>query len=395
MASEIISTSDPSDLTEQSSTNTRASTFNLKSFLIGGMICVFAGVLDSVCLHFAQASRWVGLPVWVTFCVFVLQTFVLSWYVGKRLSESKSMVAAWVFFFFWSLVCINLILCMVVLSSNWTMAMQLSLTFAFFAAQIGLVIVWGVLGSYDWRKRIPLFCLGLVLASYPFWLIDFRISGTRGWSTVLICYAGAVFVTCCVLRLWSFKITSLKFGKESDPGGEPKGQFTIIQLFVWTTIVAVCFGAGRFVPWQYLWESLWIKRIQFAMLAGMLMTVVTVSTCWAALGQRKSSEDSKGIFRVGAILFRILLMTVLFVLVAFGLQLSEAVNGSSAWARSFVGGWQLSLNSVDDTRIIFGIWTAWTTLNGLFLFGMLQIFAAAGCRLAKKPKGVQNKKIPH
>ena len=365
------------------------STSGLKPFVIGGLICIVAGVLDSFALELTNVSGWSGWPVWVTFALFILQTFVLSSYVGKQLNKSQRLVPAWTFFFFWSLVFINLILCLVLFVSNWREAMQLSLVFAFFAAQMGLVVVWGVLGAFDWRKRIPLACLGVFLATYPFWLIDSRRVSRNGWFSVLMCYFAAVFITCCVLKFRRYQLTTLNFGKAALENDEPKGQFSILQLFTWTTVVAVLFGIGRFIPWDMLWESLLTDWIQFAVLAAMLMTVITVATCWAALGRGRSSDDS-GKATGTSVVFRVLLLVVLLAACSIGLSLSESVFNNGGWSRSFVGGWNLSPQNMDHQLIIFGIWFAWTALNGLFLFGMLQIFAAAGCRLARKPKNVSS-----
>ena len=110
-----------------------------------------------------------------------------------------------------------------------------------------------------------------------------------------------------------------------------------------------------------------------------LVTVIAVSTCWAALGEPKGNKYD-------AVLVRLVIMLLLFTLIAYGLYSSEAVAAGGARGRtgSFIGGWAINLNT--QGHLVFGIWCAWTVLNGFFLFGLLQVFGAAGCRLVRKPK---------
>ena len=365
---------------------TQGSSFALRPFVIGGLICIGFGILDSSCFGIAGANKWYGWSVWLTFAVFVVQTFVLSKYVGTQLTKSRSLVPAWIFFYLWSLVFINLILCMVLFTSDWSRGMQLSLCFAFFAAQIGLVLVWGVLGTFDWQKRIPLSVVGLIFAAHPLWLFGSPRAG-RDWQRMLWYYIAGVFITCIILRLRRFRMTALTFGEVSQSDNEYRNQFSILQLLTWTSVVAVCFGVGRFIPWQLLWYQFRNEDFQFAVACGMLMTVITVATCWAGLGSSMPTQDSGKVWRALKPFARIPLLLILLGLCALGFSVSEVfITGSSAWSSSFVGGWNLKLQNSDHQKIIFGIWLAWAMLNGLFLFSMLQLFAVGGCRLARKPK---------
>jgi hypothetical protein len=356
--------------------------FSLRPLLIGALVCIVVGILDSVSLQLASSFSWQGWPVFCAFVLFVGQTYGLAWLVGRRILTSPNHLLIWTFFFVWSLVFINLILSVVVFESTWTEAMQSSLVFAFYAAQIGLVMIWGVLGSYDWQRRLPIFCCGLVAASYPLWAMgSYRTN--RSWYSILACYLISVFLSCLVLRLLRFQITGMKLN--TGPGAgvatvDSSAQFSILYLFIWTTIVAGLVGVGRFVPWDFLWESLLVERIRLATIGGLLMTVITVATCWASLGSS------------GSVPFRLGVLLALLILVGLGLYATEASNSSSWWSRSsFVGGWSLSHNNADHRWVIFGIWAAWSALNGLFLFGLLQVLAAAGCKLVRTPK--QREKI--
>ena len=354
----------------------------LRPFLAGGLICLLFGVVQATVTKWVSSNGWSGWPVGVAFVLLAVQCFVISFFTGRQLVANRNLVWAWTFFYVWCLLMINLTLGHVLIESGigWASTYwQLSMVFAFLQAQMGLMIIWGVLGSYDWRKRLPLFAIGFGCFCFPLWMFDFRSWSMRGWFSLLICYLVAVFVTTLILRWFRFRITALQFDTDLERAKNPQGQFSVLNLFVWTTIAAAAVGVGRFVPWELVWESVWAREVRFAILVSILVTVIAVSTCWAALGEPKGKKYV-------AVLVRLVIMLLLFTLIAYGLYSSEAVAAGGARGRtgSFIGGWAINLNT--QGHLVFGIWCAWTVLNGFFLFGLLQVFGAAGCRLVRKPK---------
>ena len=354
----------------------------LRPFLAGALICFVIGVLHNfVIVGWVAKTGWQGWPVAVAFVLLILQCFFISFFTGRQLVANRKLVWAWIFFYLWCLLMINLALGHVYIESARASHWQLSLVFAFFQAQLGLMIIWGVLGSYDWRKRFPLFAIGLWLFGYPLWSMDFSRWVLRGWLTLLICYIVAVFSTALILRWLRFRITALQFETDPDKANIPQGQFSVFNLFVWTTIAATAVGVGRFVPWELVWESVWATEIRFGILVSILLTIIAVSTCWAALGAAKGNKYL-------AIFYRTVVLFVLFAAISFGLYSCEFLStGRNGWGwrgGSFIGGWGVNLKT--QGQQVFMIWCAWTVLNGFFLFGLLQVLGAAGCRLVRKPR---------
>ena len=339
-------------------------------FLIGGVLCILFAWLDNYAFDWAASDRWKGAGVWATFVAFVLQAFTLSSYSGFWLKKSRSMMPAWIFFFVWSLIFTDLILALFVFNANWDTVLQLALAYAFFAGQVGLVVVWGILSDYDWRKRLPLFGFALVCLSFPFWPV-FQFQ--RGWNAVYMFYAASVLISCGILRFTGFRISAIEFGDQPEESVDNRKQFGIRNVMIWTLIVAIAVGFGRWVPWSYIWENVWAERLRVSFFGGMLTSVITVTACWAALGRQAS------------IWFRVPLLILILIGVAYGVYQIEL---SAIWSAQPRGGrWVSSLvlgyfNSAKlDHASLFGVWLAWCGLNGFFLFGLLQLFAFAGCKL--------------
>jgi hypothetical protein len=280
---------------------------------------------------------------------------MLGSFVGFKVKRQP----IWWLFFGWMLVLVNLVLILVKFNSySWTRASQSAFVYAFLTAQIGLVIFWGILGSTDWRRRLPIAFFLLATGSYPYWFFV----GRQRWLSVMTCYIISVSVTCAFLRLWRFRLGSMESWNAIARGGRID-QFGIKHLFIWTTGVAVLFGIGRLVPWSFLATTFMNQSMISLLLRALLMTMIVVATAWTVLGER------------GVWLRAIVLIGVL-ISIGFGLSFIELRQTR----RSGLIGWSSNPNEIRQ------IWFVWTTLNGLFLAGLMLVIRMSGGQLARIKK---------
>src|SRR5262249_30418307 len=116
---------------------------------------------------------------------------------------------------------------------------------ALVAAQIGLAIVWGTLGTARWYWRAPL-TIGLGAGLLGFWVL-----GVNGWSGQLM--AGVLGVQAITLTLMSvglrvrgYRLIQLDATGENAAGpGSRRFQFGIRDVLIWTTVLAILLGLMR------------------------------------------------------------------------------------------------------------------------------------------------------
>ena len=140
-------------------------------------------------------------------------------------------------------------------------------------------------------------------------------------------------------------------------------QFGIKHLFIWTTIVAVLFGIGRLILWSALANTFLNERTLPMVWRAVLMTMIAVFTAWTVLG------DLRGAW------WRVLVLVVVLMAVGGGLVYIELSNRNSRLV-----GWSLN---ADD---LWPLWLTWTTLNGLFLAGLMLVLRCSGWQLARVKK---------
>ena len=321
--------------------------------LVGLLTCFLIGAIDVVVLGLAKNAEWEGPTVYIAFAILILQTALLGAFVGMQVSKNSF----WLLFFGWVLVVVNLVLIIINLESNrYTKVYQSAFVFAFLTAQMGLAIFWGVLGSANWKFRLSLASALLLASSYPFWMF---VGRSRGWLSVMLAYGVSVFLSCICLRYFRFRIDSEERWFEKS-GSRRVDQFEIKHLFIWTTTVAFIVGVGRLVDWESLFLSV-LKQNTLSLIMRSMMTLIIVAVAWTVLGEKRGA-----IVRLFVLFFALLA-------IGFGLYLTENPRAGVSY---YSVGWV-------PKSALPRIWITWTTLNGLFLAGLLLAVRTAGRKLAR------------
>src|SRR4051812_5119679 len=129
-----------------------------------------------------------------------------------------------------------------------------------FTAQIGLITVWGILGTSSWKIRLPVVLL-LVLP-----------------MLAMISQTAALCLICLVIRSQRFRLARCQEEPPTNPYNatevkpNPPLQFGIKDVLLWTTALAPLLAVSRMGAWHQLSD-------------GVLHAIVLVVALWAALGQ--------------------------------------------------------------------------------------------------------------
>ena len=348
--------------------------------LRGGLVCLIFGVLDNLILVAGTSSSWTGLVSYLAFGLFVAQAIVLSAIVG--LGVRKHLV--WWLFFGWSLGLVNLQLTLIGYEAgegyrNSKIAF-LAFCFAFYAAQIGLIIFWMFCGTFPWaRIRVPIATATLMIACHPFWLLNSGYN-YRGWVGLLTYFLIAAALTYGVLRYLRFQlraadVVAISAAKGSQANQNAQGQFGIKHLFIWTTIVAVLFGIGGLVSWQALFNNLIRQNIVINLGRTLLITVSLVAVVWAVMGETKW---------ISVRVFVLAIFLTAVSLALYGLDYSSLRNRQNSLAIGWR--WWRQGPSLGDHLQMIRVWMIWTMLNGMFLAALLLVFRFAGFRFVRSAK---------
>ena len=303
---------------------------------------------------------------------FVVQVSVLGWLCGKFIPWE---VIRWSVYL-WLLVLINMV---VVISKNsgvagWPFDVTDGLAYGFVSGELGMLVVYSVLGPWKWYWRIPLLLVGVwLLTQYITWLDPTgvpRWSRQSGWGSVLFFQGLSAFLICLALRIPGFRI-SLVSGESTaqSPGdarpNEQDGvrtppQFSIFHLLVWTTALAPLFAVVRVVDWSSLSS---LSAILQPLELGVCLAFISLVAIWCGLGREN-----------------------LFVRIAGSLVLVSVVGSGigkvagAGWLDSmWINRW---LSNSGTVQMQF--WLTWSILASSFLAAMLMFFRATGCRLIRR-----------
>jgi hypothetical protein len=235
-------------------------------------------------------SRLMSSPtrahVGLTMAVFVVQVGLLGWLCGKLLDNPWW---RWgLFVWGWILVDLQLLAAGVFADGgNWRARLDM-LPSALFAAQVGLAIIWGIMGTTRWVVRLPAcLVLGTLLA------IPLGRAYGHGFGYELYGVQTMTLAALCLLLRWRrFRLAQVvpapPATTASSPAANPLGQmqFGIRNVLVWTTSLAVVLGVLRALDLLSLRGLAPFLGGDFLSLAtaGLLVACVFVVAVWAALG---------------------------------------------------------------------------------------------------------------
>jgi hypothetical protein len=259
-----------------------------------------------------------------------------------------------------------------------------------FAAQLGLIVVWTILGPGRWTVRWP---LGLVVGSlftlpllhFPFYVG--LLSGSRSSAVLLASQLVALFALGALLRRRGYALTMPTAMPMSETTGDLSrlhtNQFGVRDVLLWTTALAAICGLARAIglpleDWLSDEYSMWFVPASIGAAAG----IALLAALWAALSEAGRSRR----YGIG-----LLLVAAAGLLAGLSDWLPWACGRGRAWlARRSLSSIDYCLMFLDDEQgILVGI-----AITGAMLFATLLFVRGLGYRLTIGVKGPQSPTLP-
>jgi hypothetical protein len=336
--------------------------------LIGvGLPTVVAAVTYLLMDRFIVGAR--SLPeTTVGFGCFVLEVGFVGVIVGKAMPHP---LLRWLLYG-WMMVLVDLLVgsSAMIASGSYSLSRILPPT-ALVAAQIGLAIVWGTLGTARWYWRMPL-TLSLGAGLLALWIL--LVEGGHGemMTGILVVQAITLTLISLALRVRGYRLVQLN--AEEGVSGPENGrfQFAVRDVLIWTTLLAVLLGLMRgadMLRWKFVSEN---PSLFFASIVAVLTAMVIIFALWASLGQ------GHWLLRYGLLVFILLVLG----------------GGMAAVCKYLVLQIRASMNTRNydwELHVWYNVgwwWIAWMFLSGGLLAASLLVFRAVGYRLVRRGKQV-------
>jgi hypothetical protein len=244
---------------------------------------------------------------------------------------------------------------------------------AILAGQLGVVIVWGILGSGHIAWRIP--ALLVLLQSYwNFHSLLVQINREPpgryivGWDGLLTTQGVLLSLLIGILRLRGYSLVQLSpEDRTTGQRGGAKGpiQFGIRDVLIWTTSLAVLLAiakGGDLLTLRFL-KQFYNPGLLLLFTTGICTALILIVALWAALGQ-------------GSIVARFSVLSVLSLGIGTGIGwYCDTVARKAtitSWSYSY---WHWYWNGY--------WWIGWMFLTGVLLAASLIIYRTLGYRLVR------------
>jgi hypothetical protein len=312
-----------------------------------------------VLAHVIHAASSVMVALVMGF--YVLQIGTISWLVGTYIRNG---VLRW-FMFGWIMILIDLQLA-VLTSSNFESGVR-CLAAAILAGQLGVIIVWGVLGRVPWFWRLPflLVILKTCISLYSLLkVVNARPTYYGSWSDISVVQGVLLTLLAGMLRLSGYSLARATL----DPASADKTrfrsahQFGIRDVLIWTASLAVILAvarAGNLLNVEFA-KRFYGAKMLFVFTTAICTTAIMIAAIWAALG-----EGSVWLRSIGLVLLSTCIGTPIGFYSAYVVQQRPGWWAHSIWFHAQY--W----------------WIGWMILTGLLLAASLLIFRAQGYRLMK------------
>lgn len=346
----------------------------------GALLPAIFVAIDSLLLD-CVSGRW--QPDWtmtLTMSLLVVQIGVMGVLCGRWI-ELRSM--RWILYLWcWLLIDFQAIVAWVYTdqTSWWGSSFQPA---SLFTAQLGLLLIWSVLGAARWTVRLPIaVVVGCALLLF-LGRVRYEYQSAAGLIVMQLAMLGTI---CWILQRKGFRVVVL--GRDSEAfrrlgaGDLRVGQFGVRDVLIWMTALGLACGLVRWfgVPWNEWLQSnarSWVPLIT----GGVALSVTLVLALWAALGP----DESRGRR------YRVLLFIPLL---AIGAGLVEWLfwylhyqpwtapwYGRETWQNCFYWSfWSPFKNSSQFTM-------TWLCLAGGMLFAALLFPRELGYRLVRRRGG--------
>ncbi|MGI8977932.1 MAG: hypothetical protein ACR2FY_01775 [Pirellulaceae bacterium] len=339
---------------------------SLRLVLCGVVLPAAVAVATYLAMRPLSAGLSSVLQSTLVFAFFILEVGLVGAIVGNFLPHPlfRWMIYGWV------MLLIDLLVCGHAMVSSNSYVHHVLPAAALISAQIGLAVVWGVLGTGRWYWRIPP-AVGLGAGMLWFW-----ISWVTGWSgplmtPVLVVQAIVLFLITAALWVRGYRL-EIPLPEKGNDAGSRRLQFGIRDVLIWTTVMAILLGLMRGAD-MLEWKSISDHPSVFLMCSvAFLSAIVVVFSVWASLGK-------------GHPLLRYGLLVVMLLVLGAGMG-AACVYGDD-WLQRRARG-LLSYRGYDwDLHRWLEVgwwWIAWMFLSGGLLAASLLVFRAVGYRLVRR-----------
>lgn len=310
------------------------------------------------------SEMWILL---ITLSALVVEIGVMGWLCARWLDDRRW---TWgLYIWCWLLVDLHVLTAAAHVGQVWHARF---IPRALLAAQVGLTLIWAILGTTPWMIRFPLCLVAAILLAWPL-QIGRGYDGALVWPQLM-----ALSAVCLLLRWRGFCIRQVFDSQGSELALDAKTnrpqhvQFGIRHVLYWTTALAVGLAVLRildmmsFSSLAKLLPRLDRRGIEL-LSAGLLIASVYVVAVWASLGSGRWWQRIALLVAV--------LPTAGFALAVFHYQHYDRMH--SYFVRpSF---WEHIRRY--DLWCIF-----WTVFAGSLLFASLIILRVLGYRLVRASK---------
>jgi hypothetical protein len=230
--------------------------------LMLGIYVVEIGLLGLLCAH-VQAPSWLRWMIYLwCWALIDLQTFT-AW------SESAN--------------------------NSWAVSM---LSSSLFAAQLGMAMIWAVLGDSRWTLRLPIAVLAAGLIAPP--LLARDSFSDDNLAQLFLSQIVTLLAICGVLRWQGFRLSWVGSPTPDDdaPASPFRGtQFGVRDVLIWMTSLAFLLAVLRALD---LLSGTRLARFDLSesialISAGMILAMTLVVGLWAALGRGKAWVRTLGL----------------------------------------------------------------------------------------------------
>jgi hypothetical protein len=329
------------------------------------------------CVAGLWRSDWI---ITLTMATFILQIGVMGVLCGRWIDLE---VMRWVLYLWcWLLIDFQALVAWVFTDSTswWGSSFQPA---SLFTAQLGLLLIWSILGAARWTIRLPIAVVVGCALLLILGRVRYEYENAAGLIVMQLAILGGI---CVILRRKGFCLVAL--GRNSDTfrvfstSDLQVGQFGVRDVLIWMTALAFACGLVRWfgIPWQEWMPSsvpYWIPLVT----GGVALSVTLVLALWAALGADAARGRS----------YRVLLFIPLLAIAA----------AFADWLAMFLlrQPWTAPWYPTADwpTRIYWSFWwpfsesaqftMAWLCLAGGMLFAALLFARELGYRLVRQRVG--------
>ena len=301
---------------------------------------------------------------------YVLQIGFIGWVVAAYIQPWP---LRW-FIYGWIMILVDLQLAYMTSTGGQSSQGVNCLGTAILAGQLGVIIVWGILGSGHMVWRLPAL-LVLLMTYWNFYSLLRRLNdGPPGgyfvsWNDLLVTQGILLSVLGGILRLRGYALVQGAAERESvSSENQPKVplQFGIRDVLLWTTSLAVLLAiakASDLLTLKFA-KQFYDPGLLLLFTIGICTALILIVALWSALGR-------------GSVWMRLLLLSLL----------SLGMGGGIGWYCRVMARNPTAMNSRHYAYWYNGYWwIGWMFLTGLLLAASLIIYRTLGYRLARRAR---------